>query len=362
MRRSFYILLLVAAGALAGCGEDKSQTTLDDGQPVSVKTTKVVAKETQEPVIYSAIVEAGDRAEIATKVMGKVQSISVKEGQYVKAGQLLVSLSSRDVDAKLKQVEAQIQATTTMFENAEKNYQRFQALFAEKAATQKELDDVTAAYENAKAQKIAAEEMKKEVQELISYVRLRAPFNGVVADKYVDIGDLATPGMPIIVVERMSSLDVTASIPESEIELISEGMPVNIIIPGNSVSTDDRIYEGKITRVVQSANQMSHQFKVKAKMLNPDGSVKPGMFARIAISKSKQKTFLVPKASVFHRGQLEGIYVVGDDNRASLRWIRLGRDYGDYVEVLSGLDSGESIVLDPNSGLRDYKKVNVVNQ
>ncbi len=362
MRISFYILLLVATGALVGCGEDKSQTQLDDGEPVTVSTTKVVAKETQEPVIYSAIVEAGDRAEIATRVMGKVQDIYVKEGQFVKAGQLLVKLSSRDVDAKLKQAEAQISAANVLFNNAEKNYQRFQSLFAQNAATQKEMDDVTLAYENAKAKKISAEEMKKEIEELISYVRLRAPFNGVVADKYVDIGDMATPGMPVIVVERMSSLDVTASVPESEIEFVSVNMPASVIIPGNSVSSDDRVYEAKITRVVPSANKMSHQFKIKAKMTNPDGSVKPGMFARIAITKSKQKTFLVPKSSVFQRGQLEGIYVVGEDDRANLRWVRLGRNYGDYVEVLSGLDSGESIVLTQNIGLRDFKKVKVVNQ
>jgi RND family efflux transporter MFP subunit len=362
MRISFFILLLVAAGAMSGCGEDKSQTQLDEGQPITVSTTKVVAKETQEPVIYSAIVEAGDRAEIATKVMGKVEGIYVKEGQFVKAGQLLVKLSSRDVDAKLQQTEAKIEAANVMYENAEKNYQRFQSLFSQSAATQKELDDVKMAYQNAKAQKVAAEGMKKEIEELISYVRMRAPFNGVVADKYVDIGDLATPGMPVIVVERMSSLDVTASIPESEIEFITQGMPVEVIIPGNSVSLEDRIYKAKITRVVPSANPMSHQFKIKAKLTNPDGSIKPGMFARIAIAKSRQKTFLVPKSAVFQRGQLEGIYVVNEDSRASLRWIRLGRSYGNYVEVLSGLDSGESIVLDQNASLKDFKKVKAVNQ
>jgi len=363
MRRTLYLFLMVAAGFMTGCGGGETPKVMEDNsEPVPVRTSQVVAETKEEPIVYSAIIEAGDRAEIGTKVMGRVTGVYVKEGDYVKAGQLLVKISSKDIDAKLAQIEAQIAATTANYENARKNYDRFEALYAKKAATEKEMDDVRLAFESAKAQKKAAEEAKNEVEELLRYVRLSAPFNGIVAEKFVAPGDLATPGMPVVVVERTNKLKVTASVPESEIGFLQVGMPVKIIIPGNTMNKNDRVYEAKISQVVPSANMMNHQFKVKVAMPNVDGSIKPGMFARMSISRAKQKTLLVPKSAIFTRGQLEGLFVVNENSRASLRWIRTGRPFGDYIEVLSGIDSGEMIVLEKDAPLRDVQKVKVVNQ
>lgn len=362
MRISFYILLLVAAGALAGCGDDKKHSQIDEGEPISVSTAKVVAKEMEEPVIYSATVEAGDRAEMATKVMGRIEAIYVKEGDYVKAGQMLVKISSKDIDAKLAQTEAQIAAASAQFENAEKNLKRFEALYAQNAATPKEMDDVRLGYEAALAQKKAAEGMKKEVEDIRRYARLTSPFNGVVAAKMVDIGDMASPGYPIIVVESVGSIKVSALVSESEIDYWHVGMSANVIVPSLNGDEKNAMYEAKVTQVVPSADPASHQFKVKAKILNPDKSIKPGMFARIVVGKLMQKTIAVPKSALFNRGQLVGVYVVGDDNRAKLRWIRTGRDLGKYIEVLSGMESGETVVLDNKAQLKDIQKVKVVNQ
>lgn len=361
MQRYLYFLLIAAAGFLSACGKDEAPQPADEGKPVSVKTAQVMSEATGDPIVYSAAVEAGDRAEIATKVMGRVEAIYVKEGDFVRAGQMLMKIASRDIDAKLAQTEAQIAATTAQYENAEKNLKRFEALLAQNAATQKEMDDVRLGYEAALAQKKAAQEMKKEVEELGRYVRLTAPFNGVVAAKMVDVGDLASPGYPVMTVETTGDLRVTASVPESEIGFWQAGMPAKVIIPASS-GDKDQVYEAKIVQVVPSADPASHQFKIKAKMTSPDKSIKPGMFARIMVGKSGQKTLMVPKSAVFTRGQLEGVFVVDKDNRARLRWIRTGRDMGEYIEVLTGLDSGEMVVLDSNTRLKDVQKVQVVNQ
>ncbi|NTW48811.1 MAG: efflux RND transporter periplasmic adaptor subunit [Chlorobiales bacterium] len=362
MQRYLYFLLIAAAGFVSACGKDEALKPVDEGQPVSVKTAQVVAEATEEPIVYSAAVEAGDRAEIATKVMGRVEAIYVKEGDFVKAGQMLMKIASKDIDAKLAQTEAQIAATTAQYQNAEKNLKRFESLVTQNAATQKEMDDVRLGYEAALAQKKAAEEMKNEVVELSRYVRLTAPFSGVVTAKMVDVGDLTSPGYPVMTVESTGDMIVTASVPESEIGFWQAGMPAKVMIPASSGGNQDQIYEAKITQVVSSADPATHQFKIKAKMTSPDKSIKPGMFARIMVGKSTQKTLMVPKSAVFTRGQLEGIFVVDKDNRARLRWIRTGREMGGYIEVLTGLDSGESVVLDNNSRLKDVQKVQVVNQ
>ncbi|NTV47807.1 MAG: efflux RND transporter periplasmic adaptor subunit, partial [Chlorobiales bacterium] len=341
MQRYLYVALIATAGFVSACGKSEAPKAVDEGQPVSVKTAQVVAEATEDPIVYSAAIEAGDRAEIATRVMGRVEGIYVKEGDFVKAGQLLMKISSKDIDAKLAQSEAQIGAANAQYQNAEKNLKRFESLVSENAATQKEMDDVRLGYEAALAQKKAAEQMKNEVEEMGRYVRLTAPFSGVVAAKMIDVGDLASPGYPVMVVETTGDIKVSASVPESEIGYVQVGMPAKVVLPASNSGDKDLVYEAKITQVVPSLDPASHQFKIKAKINQLDKNVRPGMFARIMVGKSNQKALMVPKSAVFTRGQLEGLFVVDKDNRARLRWIRTGRETGNYVEVLTGLDSGE---------------------
>lgn len=264
MRR--YMSLLVWIGLVtAGCGGggEPSENASND-KPVAVKTLRVETQSAEEPVQYSATVEPAEEANIAGKIMGKVERVRVSEGDTIRKGQLLVELQGEDVKAKLAQANAGVVEAKAYFENAKKNLERFEALFTQKASTQKELDDVRVAHESAQARMLAAQEMKREVEELLQYVEIVAPFDGIVTKMYVDVGDLATPGQPILTLENSRRLEIVASVPESQIEHLSIGMPVSIVIPaGAAAGSPDEVITGTIDQIIPSADPGSHQFEVR---------------------------------------------------------------------------------------------------
>jgi RND family efflux transporter MFP subunit len=361
MRGKFWILWILAALAASGCGKREEAGEGAAGlSPVPVKTLVVRTQSAEEPIKYSATIEPAEEADIAGKLMGRVVRLLVSEGDEVRKGQLLVKLEGEDIRAKLAQAEAGVTEASVRFEDAKKNLERFESLFEEKAATQKELDDVRVGYESAKARLRGAEEMKREVEELLQYVNVTAPFDGVVTKTHVDVGDLVTPGHPIVTLENARQLEVVASVPESQIEQLSVGMPVKVVIPSQSADTGDQELTASIDQIVPAADPGSHQFVVKVYMQNPGGSVMSGMFARLVVSRALTERLMVPAEAIHRRGQLEGVFVVGEDGRASLRWIRTGRTIGGSVEVIAGLEPGEAVVISSETRLRDTQRVEVL--
>jgi RND family efflux transporter MFP subunit len=290
-----------------------------------------------------------------------VETLYVREGDTVTRGQLLVELESEDVKARLAQASAGVAEAMAHRENARKNLDRYKSLFEKNAATRKELEDVQAAYEAASARLQAAQQMKREVEELLQHVHVVAPFDGVITQTYMDIGDLATPGQPILKIENVRQLEVVASVPESQIEHLSVGMPVKILIPSHEAGANDQVFYGSVDQIIPSADPGSHQFEIKAFIQNSTGSIRSGMFARLVISRSQKERLMVPVNAVFERGQLEGLYVVDSKKRVQLRWVRTGRVIGNRVEILTGLDPGEYVVLGNLSPLKDGQMVEVAN-
>lgn len=359
-----YMTLLATAGLLiissCGGGQDEAHE-VDDGPPVAVRAAQAMTRSAEEPVQYSATIESAEEASIAGKVMGKVERIYVTEGEAVKKGQMLVKIQGEDVRARLAQAEAGVTEARAHFDNAKRNLDRFESLYEEKAATQKELDDVRMGFESAQARLNGAEEMKKEVEELLQYVNIVAPFDGVITKMFVDVGDFATPGRPIIIIENVRQLEVVASVPESQVKHLSVGMPVKIIIPARAIDASDQVFTGSVDQIIPSADPGSHQFEIKVFIQNPGGEIKSGMFARLVISRAPKERLIVPLDAVFDRGQLEGLFVVGEDGRAYLRWVRTGRPVTDGIEILSGLDAGEMVVTGSDSKLIDGQLVEVTN-
>jgi RND family efflux transporter MFP subunit len=360
MTRQFWIFLVLGAFIVSGCGKgEKPGDGSAEVQPVAVRAMVAKTQSAEEPIQYSATIEPAEAANIAGKVMGRVERILVSEGDTVRKGQLLVKIEGGDVRAKLAQAEAGVAEANAHFGNAKKNLERFESLFEQNAATQKELDDVRVGYESARARLRGAEEMKREVEELLQYVDVVAPFDGVVTKTHVDAGDLASPGQPIVSIENAQRLEVVASVPESQIEQLSVGMPVKIVIPSQTGGAADQEFTGSIDQIFPTAVPGSHQFVVKVFIQNPNGSVMSGMFARLVVSRALAERLMVPAEAIHSRGQLEGVFIVGDDGRVRLRWIRTGRKMGEWVEVITGLEPGETVVTWSAARLKDSQRVEV---
>lgn len=200
MKNTKYILAatLGATMLLASCGSEDKKPVADNSPAVKVVVQTVSEDNDNGFLTASGKVEAAKSADISTRMMGYVDKIYVKVGDKVRKGQLLLSVNNADVSAKLAQVNAGIAEAEAAFANAEKDYNRFTALFNENSASQKELDDITANYNMAKARLESARQMKNEVNAQMGYANIRAPFNGVVTNKFISAGDMGQPGHALV--------------------------------------------------------------------------------------------------------------------------------------------------------------------
>ncbi len=354
---SFALVLMTLIGFLA-CGSENLPSN-DTEQPVSVQVRQVEIQSLPEVQVYSGTVEPLERVRLATRIMGWVEKMLVEEGQQVQKGQLLVKLRSKDLEARLAQAEASLAEAQAQYENTRVNFKRIESLFKKQAATRKELDDMKTAFTSAKAHLEAAKQMKAEVQELLQYTRLIAPFDGVVTRKLVEEGDLASPGQPILEVETTNQFKIVIQVPESDIQKIRPGMTARIQVAAAHIGTNGKSYQGTVTRIIPSANPLSRQFEVQV-MLHESGlPIKSGMFARVQLNLGSKNTLLVPEQAVFKRGQLEGLFVIDENYRAHLRWVQTGKRKDHSVEILAGLNPGEQVVVQSESKLLDGQLVEV---
>jgi RND family efflux transporter MFP subunit len=340
MKTLVYTSFLASAVAMAGCGT--ADHMVSQLPPVQVQVDKATTENQQQTVTVSGRIEATNSANLSTRMMGHVTALRVKTGDKVRKGQLLVSISSTDLQAKRAQVDASIAQAISALINAEKDYQRFQELFAKGSASQKELDNMTTRYEMAKSGVDAAQQMKREVEAQFAYTSISAPYDGTVINTFVKEGDMANPGMPLVAVEGAGAPEAVLLVPEAYITHIAVGQAAQI-----TVKSSGKIISGKVTEVSYSAKNTGGQYIVKV-ALAATQDVLPGMFVNATIGVRQTDTVvsspLVYASALIENGQLRGIYTIGTDNTAVLRWVRLGKQVGDKVEVLSGLAAGERYI------------------
>jgi RND family efflux transporter MFP subunit len=352
-------VLAISSLILMSCGGDKKENV------TNLPTIPVQVSENTENVNGSFItasgkIESENSANLSTRMMGYVTKVNVKVGQNVSAGQLLVSINNTDLLAKKAQVDASITQATAGYNNAKKDYDRFVNLFAQQSASQKELDDMTARYEMAKAGLEAAKQMRNEVMAQFSYSNITAPFSGTVTNTFVKEGDMANPGMPLVSIEGASRLQVTAMVSESDISNVKNGMPVII-----NVKSLNKEVAGKVSEVSLSAKNTGGQYLVKVILDKMDKTILSGMFVNVQFQKAKKEItstvksdiVLVPESALVRQGQLTGIYTVGSGNVAILRWLRIGKTFGSQVEILSGLSSDEQYIVSAEGKLFNGAKV-----
>ena len=344
MKKTIYILTLATASIfITSCGSDDKKNIADNSPAIKVEVKQVEANYNSPFLSVSGKILAVNSADLSTRMMGYVTKVHVNVGDKVQKGQLLVSINNADLQAKSAQVNAGIAEATAAFNNAQKDYNRFKNLFSENSASQKEMDDMAANFEMAKARLEAANQMKKEVNAQFTYSNITAPFAGIITGKTIEDGNMANPGMPLISIETPGNFEVMAMVPETEISEIKQGVEVDVL-----VKSINKTIKGKVTEISTSAKNTGGQYLVKIALDKTDANILSGMFATVQFpieKKDKSNMVLVPVEAIIYNGQLSGIYTVSQSNTAVLRWLRLGRTFGNQIEVLSGLSADEAYIV-----------------
>lgn len=274
-----------------------------------------------------AVIEATRQATVATQVSGRIVAVNAEPGQRVQAGQVLMRIDAREAAENVAAAKAQLV-------QAEANHARTQNLFKQKFVSQAALDATEATLKSARAQAAAAGAGA-------SHATVTAPISGIVAARQAELGDLATPGKPLLTVFDPKGLRAIASIPQFKLKEALKATAAKIEFPETR-----RWLDGTRFEVLPTIDAQSHT--ATARVYLPDAvDLVPGMAARVHFVVGKAQKLTVPATAVVRRGEISAVYVVGGD-KPKLRQVRLGEPVADgEIEILSGLAAGETVSLDP---------------
>jgi RND family efflux transporter MFP subunit len=313
-------------------------------------------------------VRPAQTAQIAAQLMGNIVRINVREGDRVSKGQLLAVIDDSQTRSSLDRATAgqdaakqQVAAADADYSLAESTLKRYQDLFEKKSVSPHEFDEVKARYEAAKARRdmvrasnAGAEAAIAQARSNQSFTQLRAPFSGVVTAKLAETGSLASPGTPILVLEDATGFRLETNIDESGLASVHLGGSVPVFL--DALGTTQ--VAGKVVQILPAADPASRTFLVKVELpRNP--AIRSGLFGRARFPSGNRDTLAVPQTALVQRGSMQAVYVLGTDQIASLRYVTLGRPDNKTVEVLSGLDNGERIVVSPGARELNGKKLEV---
>jgi len=330
-----WMLGLVAMGALAlaACGADVEHEAQAAAAPEVGATHTVASAAVEATVPVDGTVQARQRAEISTRMMARVSEVGVELGAEVRQGQPLVRLGLEDVEANRAKAEAAVAAARAARDEAERHAARMDTLLAADAVARVQRDQARLGLAQAESQVAIAEATLAEVETAASYARLSAPFDGVIVARSVDPGDMAAPGMPLLVVESAGAREAALSVPPEHASTLAAGSELRVATP------DGRTTTGRVRAVAGGADPMTRTVEVR---VGVPADWPSGSSVTAFLPTGARERVTIPADYVVRRGQLTGVRVVTDAGTV-LRWVRLGRAMDDAVEVLSGLEAGEVI-------------------
>jgi RND family efflux transporter MFP subunit len=365
----------------AACADAPAPAAREAGPPAPVTTQAAGVRDLPVVVDVGGVVRAATTAAVASRMLAPVRAVAVAAGDRVRAGDTLIMLDGRDMDAAraradaagaalqhaLAAAEAEREAARAALTLARATHGRVSALHERRSATRQELDEAAAALRTAEARAGAAEARVAETSASLqaaraeaeratvtaSFAIVTAPFDGVVTETLVEAGNMASPGLPLVRVEDARRFRVEIHLDESAAAHVSPGQPIGVIVgaAGSGEETGDRVLSGRVAEVASAVEAGRHAFLVKID-LPAQAGLRSGMFARARVPAPARRSLAVPDSAVVPRGQLATVFVESG-GRAQMRVLRTGHASGGWVEVLAGLVAGERVILSPPPSLGD---------
>ena len=334
--------LAFAAVLLAACGQDAPP------QPPArasedLQTALVEVRSLELAYTAEALVEAVRQSTVSAQIAGRIVDLRFDVGDTVKKGEVIVRIDERAAARALEASEAQVREAQAALANARAQYERSKQLLAQKFISQAALDQAESAYKAAQARVGALLAGAGAAATERSFATVLAPYSGVVSARHVELGEMATPGKPLMTGFDPSTLRVVATVPQAQVAAIQASGKARVEVPSAG-----RWVEVKEMTIMPAADPRTHTTRVRLELPADVRGVYPGVYARAHFVTGAAPRLLVPRAAVFRRSELTAVYVVGEDGRPRLRQVRVGAAGDEHsVEVLAGLRPGERVALDP---------------
>lgn len=331
---------LAALLALGACGGKPAAVSAPQAPLASAP---VELRDVDLTLTAEAIVEAVHQSTVSAQIAGRIVDIRFDVGDRVQKGDVIVRIDERAASQAQAASEAQVRSAEATLANARAQFERSRQLFAQKFISQAALDKAEADFKAAESQMKAMLAGAGQAATERSFATIVAPYSGVVAARHVQLGEMATPGKPIMTGFDPSTLRVVATVASAQLPSIQAASGARIEIP-----SANRWIEARSITVVPSADPRTHSTQVRIDLPEDVRGVYPGVFARAHFVVGKAPRLMAPREAILRRSELTAVYVLGDGAAPQLRQVRLGSVSDQRgVEVLAGLKPGERVALDP---------------
>jgi len=341
MKPSLLALLPPLALALAACGP--SEPTPAPKAAASLATSPVEIREVELTTSAEAVVEAVRQSTVSAQVSGRIVDIRFDVGDRVEKGSVILRIDERAATQALAASEAQVREAEATLANARANYERARQLLAQKFVSQAAVDKAEADFKAAESRMKATLAGAGAAATEKSFTTIVAPYSGVVSARHVQLGEMASPGKPLLTGFDPSGLRVVATVPSAQVPSIQAGARARIEVPSLG-----RWVEVKSVTVVPSADPRTHTTQVRLDLPADAKGLLPGVFARAHFVTGRAPRLMVPREAVLRRSEVTAVYVVDAKGEPRLRQVRVGTASDEKsVEVLAGLRAGEKVALEP---------------
>lgn len=343
----FMLLAMMGLGVIliTGCGQNKKKQEQQTDNDLVVKVESLQKHTLSNVLEYTANLEAWDKVDLAPASPGRIMSITVDVGDHVKAGQLLVQMDPTQYNqARLQYAQLQV------------DYKRMDSLVKVGAVSRQQYDQIKTQYDVA----------KNNVEFLEKNVFLKAPFSGVVTDKYFEEGELFS-GTPtsrtgkaaIITLQQLNTLKAYVDVPERYYNVVKVNTPADIKVD----AIGDKTFKGKVSKIFPTIDPASRTYRVEIKIDNPSEILRPGMYARVTLDMGTAEALAVPSIAVLKLQGTNNFYIFKiEDNIAKQVFVERGRIFENYTEIISpNIKEGDMIVVVGQDKLYDGAKIKLVN-
>jgi RND family efflux transporter MFP subunit len=377
------VFLILMSTAACRSAETAPETT---SAPVSVRVSRVALQTLAATFEAGGVIKARTTAQVSSRIAAEVREITVQPGDRVRQGQILAILDDRDLAARRAQAHASLAAAKSGTASAEAerasadarvalaraSHHRFEQLRERNSATPQEMDRATAELRmaeaglravsarvsEASAAVAAAEAAVRAAEVAASFSTIAAPFAGLITNRLLEPGNMASPGQPLVTIESTDGFRLEVQIDAARARFLQVGDTAAIALEGHG---EDETMTGRVVEVARAIDPSGHAFVVKVQL--PAGvDVRSGTFARARFTIDERETLTVPASAIVRRGQLSLVFVVDTDRRARMRAVTAGARSGSMVEALAGVQPRETVIVDPPASLLDGADVRIIGE
>ncbi len=312
----------------------------------ALETVTLQPKAVSQSIKLDGIVEAVRQSTVAAQTAGTVTAIYYDVDDKVKPGSVIVEISDTEQQARLEQAQAAARAALANQRDAEQVFNRIDEIYRKELASKAQYDQARNQLDGANATYRRAQAALKEAQKQMSYTKVIAPYGGVVTQRFVEIGEVVAPGSPLMAGIDLDQMRVNINLPQHYAATVRQHQLAEVALPNG------KVVPAKDLTIYPFADAQTHNFKARINLPERQAGLYPGMMVKVSLPIQTGEALTIPASALVTRSELRAVYVLDNQDQPRLRQVRTGYEKNGEIEILSGLQTGDKVALDPNEALK----------